>query len=650
MRKLFVLLLVVAALICVIGCSNEGAVQMGTLNIVIDSSISRGISPIPMEIHSYNVSVENSSEVEVFSSTADKHTEYTIPLPVGAYTIKVQALNKAGDIIGGGSGFRTVEATPEYSTVTITVEEFKGVGTFNIAIAANSGYTLEYTIYDAAGEEVEKDAHGEDIDGKLLYDGSKGLYSASIDLDNGFYQFTIYDKRTIDKDKREYKSYVLKNDTVRIVAWRIASYEAEFLIQTNGAVEIDKSSVLRTPVISLELNSAVLGTGTLKTDESLTVVAEVKNINGYEYWWTVDGEKYTEPTSGSSTPFSLVFSKEEVAAFGSGSHTVALFVRDADKPVVWSEFKDFTVLSETPKAIEVKGETEFWFVGDVLIPYDFAVNVKIGENSYSFNPRSSVHRVDKPEVPEVKPVVIQAVSDENYYAYLDYKYVEDGEKEKTVVYITLDRDIEDAGHIVLNLDNPCTIGDSDSLGVWFRADKTVLNPAQAESYSHRGFVTVVNGETSKEVKVDSDKYSIVGATESLLKYDLVYDRTAVRVKTGETENFEVKVVEYTTFVKVGVPAITTVYPEFEERVESISFHIGENEIGTWNNGSFPSKDYTSTKRLTKWGENLPVKAEIIMKDGSSSKFFEYEIVPDKTSMTVEEGNTYEVEFTVQKKQ
>ena len=645
MRRLFVLLLVVAALICVIGCSNEGAVQMGTLNIVIDSSISRGIEPIPMEIKSYNISVKNDSGVEVYSSKESKSTTYSIAVPVGMYHIDVEALNKAGDLIGSGSGKKEVKADKTYGTVTIEVREFSGDGTFRIAIAANAGYTLQYLILDSAGNEVKKD--------ELIPDSNTGLYSASIDLKNGFYEFKIVDKRTDG-------SFTLKHDTVRIVAGRTASYEAEFLIQTNGAVEIDKSSVLRTPVISLELNSEILGTATLKAEESLTVKAKVENIMpGFSYWWTVDGVMHGNETTDISKGIELVLGKEEVENLDLGSHTVALFVRNIQSSVeqsgveqsgvVWSEFKSFTVLSDRPTAIEVKGVTEYWFVGDVLIPYEYAVSVKVGGSNYTFNPRSTVHKVDRPEdSEEVKPVVIQSVSDDNYFAYLDYEY--DEVKKKTTVYIVLDKEIEEPGYITVKLPEQCEIemGDAESMGVWFKADKTNFNPAQPETYGHRAFATVINGETERTYKVDPDRYSVASVSDTL-KYEIVFDKKANTVKSEEEKEFELDVNKYTTFVKVGVPNISE-YPEFGEKVQSITFFIGENEVGSWSNGEFPGKEFETTKRLTEFGNDLPVKVELVMKEGQIPAFFEYKIEPDMQSLTVEEGKTYgTIKFSVKKK-
>ena len=640
MRRLFVLLLVVAALICVIGCSNEGAVQMGTLNIEIDSSISRGIEPIPMDIKSYNVTVTNKqSQEEAFSSKADKHEKYSISLPVGTYVIKVEALNKAGEIIGEGSFDECkVEAKSKYETVTIMIKEYEGKGTFKIAIAANPDYTLQYEIKDAEGKTV-KDDEDKLVKGDLSYDESKGLYSVTLELKNGFYEFTITDKR---EDEVE---YVLKNDTVRIVTGRIASYEAEFLIRTDGTVIIEKGGVSGTPRISLELKSEVLSTATLKAEESLTVKAEVENImSGYSYWWTVDGVMHGMKMTDLSKGIELVLGKDEVEKLDPGSHTVALFVQR--EGVVWSEFKSFTVLSDYPTAIEVKGETEYWFVGDVLIPYDYAVSVKVGGSNYTFNPRSTVHKVDRPDASEVKSVVIQSVSDDNYFAYLDYEY--DEVKKKTTVYIKLDKEIEDPGYVVLDLSEQCVMGDAESMGVWFRADKTNFNPAQPESYGHRAFATVINGETERKYKVDPDKYSVASVTDTL-KYEIVLDKKANTVKSGETKEFKLDVKKYTTFVKVGVPNISE-YPEFNEKVESISFFIGENEVGSWSNGEFPGKEFETTKRLTKFGYDLPVKVELVMKEGQILAFFEYEIVPDTQSLDVEEGNTYgPIKFSVHKK-
>ena len=211
------------------------------------------------------MTIKNSSDELVFSSSSSMNTSYSFSVPVGTYTIEVEALNEDGIVIGTGltTGFVSAGQTNAF---TVTVSEPGGNGTFSISIAANEGYELSYSIKNAAGTEIEH--------GALAF--SDGTYSTSVELNNGFYSFSIVRNDT---------NQVLKTDTVRIIQGRIASYEAEFLILSDGSIVIE-NSIVQNPSVSLSLNSKYLETG-----DTLEVSATISRV----FYFFVDDKIHYGP-------------------------------------------------------------------------------------------------------------------------------------------------------------------------------------------------------------------------------------------------------------------------------------------------------------------------------------------------------------------
>lgn len=298
--------------------------------------------------------------------------------------------------------------------------------------------------------------------------------------------------------------------------------------------------------------------------------------------------------------------------------------------------------SEKPTEIEVSGDVEFWFVGDVLIPWDFQLELNVGDSVYSFQP-ASTHKVIHLGS-DAKTIAIQSVSNEEYSAYLDVTY--DDAKGRTVVYITLDKPIDNPGYIEVVFPE-FELGDSESKGIWLAAETTVLNQ-DAPSYKGLGLVTVTNGVESRLIKVEPDTYWHNGTSGGGAKnYGFKFSNTPIVVTSGETKQTTWELFEYTTFVYIGTPDFSN-YPEFSQMVQYVGYQIGQN--GWYRNNQFTSGSWTIESRMTSFGENLPVTSEIKLKDGYLEDDFPYMLVPNVATLTVEEGNTYSVSFTVMKKQ
>jgi raffinose/stachyose/melibiose transport system substrate-binding protein len=309
MKRIVFVLSILAAIICLVGCSQDTSAQFGTLEINIKADVSKGIQAMSMETVSYNVTVKDSSESVVFLSSGKAQTSYTVSLSVGTFTVYVEALNSEGDVIGTGSSVVSV-AAGQVSSCSITVSELTGTGTFDISITANEGYPLAYSIKSADGTEVKS--------GSLAYDN--GTYHASESLANGFYTFTII--RT-DTNK------VLKTDSLRIIKDKSVSYSATFQFMTDGSIVII-NEITSTPTISISLSST-----TPRPGDILTATASLSGITaGYTCFWAVDGVPLSEAGEYENLEYEISDSAE-------GEHEVSLFV--IEDPIIWSESKSFSV-------------------------------------------------------------------------------------------------------------------------------------------------------------------------------------------------------------------------------------------------------------------------------------------------------------------
>ncbi len=411
MRKYLALFLALMTLVCLIGCNNESVVQMGTLNIEIDSSVSRGIQAISMDTSSYNLTIKNSSSGEVVYNVAKStKTSYSISVPIGTYVAEVEALNSAGDIIGTGSATGNV-AAGQNNEFIITITEPQGIGLFAISISANEGYELSYSIRDAAGLEVKN----------ALLSFSEGIYSAAVELNNGFYSFSIIRNDT---------SKVLKSDTVRIIKGRNASYKAEFLFLTDGSLII-QNQIVQTPTIRLNSSSAFP-----KIGDTFSVSATIANIGNYSCYWALDGVALSEPQ-----PYDDL--EIEITDALLGQHEITLFVTDGT--VVWSESKVITV-NRFNTSVEVSGDIEIFVVGNVFIPNELQVLVSIG-NIIGTKIRPYYHRIFEDE-PEGTVLSVSNVNVDGYFAYIETE--NDTINGRTVVYFVIDKDIENPAYITLH--------------------------------------------------------------------------------------------------------------------------------------------------------------------------------------------------------
>lgn len=205
-RLLFLFLTIAFCLILAVSCNENEMTQTGILEIAIGvQEASKGISPVSMDVACYSVKIVNpeGETVESVVLPADGgNASCRFSLCVGEYTVIVKAVNEEGLVIGEGASDVSVEAGKTVSC-SVVVHEIQGKGTVSFSYAGKENDNLRVEIVDASMASVASLS--------LLFDGQ--YYSGTIELDNGFYMFTVY---------RE-DGTVLDSDTIRVVASGIVS-------------------------------------------------------------------------------------------------------------------------------------------------------------------------------------------------------------------------------------------------------------------------------------------------------------------------------------------------------------------------------------------------------------------------------------------
>ena len=493
-------LLVVVALLCFVGCNGNSVVRYGTLEINIESGISRGIQAVSMETAAYNVTVKDSDGNTLFNSTKSVKTTYTVTVPAVVCTIEIEALNKAGDVIGIGSTTAKI-APDEVNKFNITVgEPDNGEGEFAISIKGEYGHTLEYRIQSADSEYVKT--------GTCYY--MNGAYTANITLPRGFYTFEITWKEM---------DLPVKTDTLRVIWGKTAVYDAEFLFLIDGSVTIT-NEIKGTPSISLS------GKKMLTVDDTLSVSSQISGITNYTCKWAID-EVMLDNSNSESLEVALT-------GFKDGVHTATLFVYAGD--VVWSETMKFEVLPDRDTEIDVSGNVEFWLVGDVLLPYELRVECRFDGALY-FNLESSGDNVRSDYIDTTR-VMSCSLNYPDYIYYLRSEY--DSERNVTVVEVVIDKYIEDPAFINVDIEKEYALKFNERgerCGLVFRSS-TIIEPLAGNNGNercYRGYVTVNNTNGVRTMKVEAGKYTVLtGEWWTNDWFCLQSDKDSLTLSSGET--------------------------------------------------------------------------------------------------------------------
>ena len=494
-------LLIVAALLCFVGCNDNSVVRYGTLEINIESEVSKGIQAVSMDTASYNVTVKDSKEVVLFSSSKSTKTSYSISVPAGTCTIEIEALNKAGDVIGIGS--TTVEIAPDVvNRFSITVgEPADGTGDFSISIKGEYGHTLEYHII-SADSEIE-------TTGTCIY--MNGAYYAKVTLPKGYYTFQIVWKEM---------DLPVKTDTLRVIWGKTAVYDAEFLFLIDGSISIT-NEIKGTPSITLS------GKRLLTVDDTLSVSSQISGISNYTCKWAVD-EVYVEDSNSESLSYDLTDFRE-------GEHTATLFVSAGN--VVWSETMRFEVMPDRDTEIEVSGDVELWLAGDVLLPYGLDVQCYVDDSHFT-TLTSSRNNHDLRSFGNSTRTMRCSLNYPDYVYYLRSEY--DSERAVTVVEVVIDKYIEDPAFINIDIEKEYTLNfekRGERGGLVFRSTKKIepLANMNGEDRCYWGYVTINNTNGVRTVKVEADKYTVLKDSWWVNDwFQLQSDKEALTLSAGET--------------------------------------------------------------------------------------------------------------------
>jgi len=634
MSKCFsLLILVLAVLLCFVGCNQNDAIKTGVLELSMESDVGKGLQAVSMEVVSYNVVVKNSSDESVFESKASKESNYAISVPVGTYNVTVEGLNRDGDVVGTGSALCEVRAN-KINSFSITVTELQGNGWFSMSITANDGYALSYLIKDASGTIVKT--------GNLTY--LDGKYTALVELANGFYSFCI---------TRTDTSETIKLGSLRIIKDKTAVYDAAFQLVTDGSVSI-VNEISQTPSITISLESK-----SVRCDGVLKASSVIAGISPKTAFWVIDETPLSEPK---------VYEDLEVSVetLCEGEHTLSLFVFD-DK-IVWSESVSFNITSNGREcmartssssfsngtdSVTVKGEVEFNLVNFVLLPDEFYVNCS-DKNGHSVDIVPWSNKVVK-YVDEDSVFTCLSITEGYTCSFFKDETLRD---DRTVVFIIIDRDIEISSTLSINISHENFYSDTQTTAVYFKALNSKFG-SQDGWFLHRGALALSNYIDYISVKVPSDTYSCTTSSSNWSDDDTSRQFWSVSNSSftvSEGEEFEISLNMYTkpysAYITVDLSEMI-VNDEFSSLANRIDLYCGNSSIGGWTGPTYfncwPSI-YRKGLFEDGLGENLSVRAVIGLNEGVSEDDFPYRIVADVETLSIEKGNSYTIKFTVIEKE
>ena len=123
-------------LLCFVSCEENSDLPLGSISVSFTDSITRAIEPnISLDVSKYEFSLLNGDGTPIVSKEIDK--SYTSlsqnNIPVGSYTVKVDAKNSEGVIIGTGGASCVIEKD-KTTDVSVTVRELSGKGRLSVTL------------------------------------------------------------------------------------------------------------------------------------------------------------------------------------------------------------------------------------------------------------------------------------------------------------------------------------------------------------------------------------------------------------------------------------------------------------------------------------------------------------------------------------
>lgn len=522
-RKAIGLFTVILVLLCFASCSNNSSVpSTGSVSIVLNNN-ARGIEPnISLDTAKYSVAISGTG----YSSVEDVATSVSVyskkDIPEGNYTVTVSAINSAGIVIGEGS--KEFSITRNNTTeVSVTVDEIAGNGKLTVTLSGTviEGKTYTLNVYDSKDSLVKSVPFTDNV--------------AELEIGNGYYYFTVSDGIGTVSDPEAFR--MLKGDHL--------SAEAKVYSGGDGSFRLEITNVIKpTPELKLAFSSPNVHAG-----DSVTVSAVGMEGSTLTYSWFIDGVE-AEGENGAA----ITFSKNV-----SGEYSIKCLVKDSASNLVWSADRMLTVydVGYKPLTLCLQGNVEFWCVGDVLIPADLQVSVnKDSAELYSFQ-YGHGHRAFTFDKESVITCSLSGVDGYSYYLETET----DGDY--TVVYIVIDREIEDPAFVKVNFDYDYRFHRERNEYRGF-----YLCPEGASYRSEgSGIVSMTNNTASRIIKVNPGYYRQNGMTGNNGTLDPSVSPSNFTVASGETKE-----------VTVTLPYATVVLEGFDGDAGYYGIKLGDYDV------------------------------------------------------------------------
>ena len=552
-RKLFTAISIIITsflLLCFVSCEENNAIPVGSLNISIDNT-TRAIEPnISLYVSKYEVSLLNGDGTPIVSKEIDK--SYTSlsqnNIPVGSYTVKVDAKNSEGVTIGTGGASCVIEKD-KTTDVSVTVRELSGKGRLSVTLTGGVDTSSSYTLTVYKPDDTEA--------GSVGFAAVDTSLKAELELDNGFYYFVVTDE----------EGNASTPEAFRIVKGDIITAEA-YIYESLGSFRITiTNSIISNPTLKLDVSDVTIHEG-----EEFTVSATGMSGESLTYSWYVNGKA----VEGSAYTLTLTFDV-------SGDYNFRCLVKDTASSIVWSCDKTITVheSSYRPTELTLSGEIETWVVGDVLIPNDMVVTLNADGSPLMNAQYGHGHKTFTLEDNATLSCNLTGV--EGYSYYFETENAEDG---STIVYIVIDKEIENPAYISF-------IFDYDYV---FNKDRReyrgfYVYPQGEDIDSERsGFVSLTNDTTTRTIKVEPASYRISSYTGNNCSIWSEMTPNRVSLSAGETKEVTVTI----PYCRVKLKNFETEYSSatiisdqygfdyihFDKEGDEISFVLGNNYSGS----------------------------------------------------------------------
>lgn len=502
-RKQLALVSVLVTLLVIlsfVSCEENNVIPIGTLSITVSDSMTRAIEPnIPLDVDKYEVSLLSSDGTSIVSKELDKSNPSLSQgnIPIGSYTVKVDAKNKDGVIIGTGSKSCVIEKD-KTTEVSVTVSELSGTGNLSVtltgAVDSNATYTL--TIYRPDNTEVDS----------VEFTTVDASVKAEIELDNGFYYFVVTDSEGNTSVPEAFR--IIKGDTLTAEAYIYESLGSFRVTITN--------SIKPNPTLSLSVSDSIIHVG-----EEFTVNATGMSGERLAYSWYVNGKAVEG--SESTLTLSLEFA---------GDYQIRCLVKDTASSVVWSCDKTITVhdAGYKPTELTLSGEIETWIIGDVLFPRDLVVTLK--ENGADLMAAQYGHGHRTFSLGDNSTLSCELSGVEGYSYYFETENAGDG---STIVYIVIDKEIENPAFLRISFDYDYIFSKERNEYKGF----FICPQGVGVENERSGIVSLTNNTTARTIKIEPGSYRRYSYTGSNCNLYPSASLSSFVVAAGETVDMTV---------------------------------------------------------------------------------------------------------------